>query len=279
MKKIFFSGAAIFMLALGSLTTTVSLSSCTKDDDSTVTTTVAESVKASDIVAVVGKDGKITVKGNITANTKIKAFGLSSTSDGKACDIADFTKAESWNQIKDKGEDGKEFKAAFAGVEANITYPCYLVIKTKGDKVIHEEITKQATLEVGTGSNNDLGSYVSIKKQKAYLISEVSEGTKGSRTPKAAAADVEVVLKGEGASASFEVANTSEIVKNNPKMANAFNKCWINNGVIVAEDGCAATFTAQKGAAENVVTINFTVIGLEGSSIKVEPASDITLSK
>jgi hypothetical protein len=276
MKKVFKTAA--FLLAMGLMTST--FTSCGEDDgNGDEPVSVAESVKASNIVAVVSKDGKITVKGNVTANTKIKAFGLSSTEDGKSCDIADFTKSESWNQIKDKGEDGKEFNAEFSGVKADITYPCYLVIKTKGDKVIHEEITKQATLEVGTGSNQDLGSYVSIKKQKAYLISEVSEGTKGSRTPKAAAADVEVVLKGEGASASFEVANTSEIVKNNPAMKDAFNKCWINNGVIVAEDGCAATFTAQKGAADNVVTINFTVIGLEGSSIKVEPASDITLSK
>lgn len=275
MKKVFKTAA--FLLAMGLMTST--FTSCGEDDGTEEGTTVAESVKASNIVAVVQKNGKIIVKGDLVANTKIKTFGLSSTADGKQCDIADFTKSESWNQIKDKGEDGKEFPASFEGVEAPITYPCYLVIKTKGDKVIHEEITKQATLEVGTGNNTTLGSYVSIKKQKVYMMGDVSEGTAGSRTPKAAAKDVEVVLKGEGASASFEVANTSNIVSNNPQMKDAFNKCWINNGVIVAEDGCAATFTAQKGAAENVVTINFTVIGLEGSSVKVEKADDITLSK
>lgn len=277
MKKIVKFSA--FMLA--AMFAATSFTSCGDDDEATPdgNGSVAESVKASDIVAVVSKDGKITVKGNITANTKIKAFGLSTTTDGKKCDIADFTESESWNQIKDKGEDGKEFNASFEGVKADITYPCYLVIKTKGDKVIHEEITKQATLEVGTGSNKTLGSYVSIKKQKVYMMGDVSEGATGSRTPKAAAKDVEVVLKGEGASASFEVANTSTIVTSNTGMKGAFNKCWINNGVIVAEDGCAATFTAQKGAADDIVSITFTVIGLEGSSVKVQPASDITLSK
>lgn len=277
MKKL--AKFSAFMVA--AMFAATSFTSCGEDDPATPDNngSVAESVKTSNIVAVVQKNGKIIVKGDLVANTKIKAFGLSSTADGKQCDIADFTKAESWSQIKDKGEDGKEFPASFEGVEADITYPCYLVIKTKGDKVIHEEITKQATLEVGTGSNKTLGSYVSIKKQKVYMMGDVSEGAAGSRTPKAAASDVEVVLKGEGASASFEVANTSNIVSSNPQMKGAFNKCWINNGVIVAEDGCAATFTAQKGAADDIVSITFTVIGLEGSSVKVEKAADITLSK
>lgn len=282
MKKIFRTVA--FILALGSMS--LGYTACTEDEDGediiggNGAGSVDESVKASNIVAVVGKDGKITIEGDIVANTKIQTFGLSASPDGKDVEIADFTKSESWNQIKNKMEDGKEWPASFSGVSAEITYPCYLVIKTRGGKVIHEQITEKKTLKVGTKDNNDLGSYVSIKKQAVYLMNEISEGTAGKRTPLAAAKDVEVVLFGSGADASFEVANTSNIVANNDGMKGAFQKCYINNGVIVAEDGCAAVFTAEQNASEaNTVNITFTVIGLENSTVKAKPASDITLSK
>lgn len=260
MKKIFFSGAAIFMLALGSLTTTVSLSSCTKDDDSSSVDnpTVSETVKLSNVTAIAQTDGTVTIQGTITTNTKVKLFGLSSSNEGKDTDIADMLDATT----KSKGDDGKEWNTTITSTTLPVSkFPCYLVLKTRGDKVIYEKIGEEFDLILGTGSNKTIGSQASLYNNAAYLLGDFYANK--AITNADIAQKLDVVLKGEGTSASLQPISTASFYANLSKDEQAtLPKAFVSGNTIISSQNLIANYTAAAGSAENTVEFKGVILGV-----------------
>jgi uncharacterized protein YdeI (BOF family) len=260
MKKIF--RMAAFMLALGSMT--AGFTSCGEDDETddqggTTTPTAEEQLKLNEIVATAQKDGKITIEGTIVANTKIKTFELQDLEGKQIVDLMD-------EQSKSKGEDGKEFTLTLKSTSVPVQ-KMYLVIKTRGNKEIKEAIGKDYSFDLGYGANSTKGSYVSMVEEKSYTQSEVEGDEK-------IAANVEFVLGDNDLKPASQAKNAAVGKVNNGKYA----KSAIYEGTIITSTGCIATYTLTPDAAGVDGKLSGVVINSKGT-LKIQPASDVTLSK
>lgn len=253
MKKIF--RMAAFMLALGSMT--AGFTSCGDDDENNGTVTAEEQLKLNEIVATAQKDGKITIEGTIVANTKIKTFELQDLDGKQIVDLMD-------EQSKSKGEDGKEFTLTLKSTSVPVQ-KMYLVIKTRGNKEIKEAIGADYSFELGYGANSTLGSYVSMVNQKSYTQDEVEGDSEISK-------NVEFVLGDNDLKPASQAKNALS-----GKVTN-YAKSAIYEGTIITSTGCIATYALAANSDGKNGTLSGVVINSKGT-LKIQPASDVTLSK
>lgn len=158
MKKIFGFASMLVAFCTASVFT-----SCGEDDDDDVT----EKVNLTNLVVKAKGDGNFTFTGSITANAKIKTFEIQDEAGKTVADLFDKN-----SQIKDKGEDGKEFTLAIESDDIKLDKILYLVVKTKGDKQARQQLTTDYDFEIGNKNNSVKGSNLSFIDEKVYLVNE-----------------------------------------------------------------------------------------------------------
>jgi len=264
MKKIFFSGAAIFMLALGSLTTTVSLSSCSKDDDSTVVDLVSvdEVIDASNFKIRANSNGTITFIGDVSSNAKIRTFQLQDQS-GKA--VYDFL--ESNDQVKEKikniADDGKVTKEKIFSLtnitSSEIPVDLYtLVIKTKATKnPVNVALGETLDYKIGASKSNT-GSYLSIVNNEAFNMETAK--TKACEIIAESSEDGKTVT---GLKRGSKAVN-SEIAAKAGKVALFQNGSAVESitkgGVIITASGCICKVNDIVNTADGDATVKAVTI-------------------
>ncbi len=235
MKKFFRTAA--FLLAFGAMATT--FTACDPEEDNGTPNVLNEYVKCDGLTAKanVADGGSITISGNIKANAKVTAFGLYKLNDKDKLkpevDMMD-------DQLKSKGEDGKEFTVAIKETTVKISdavnYTLYC--KTRGDKNFSADLAKEYKELPCGGKASSFGSYVSVTKGQVYSM--------GDLFVKNASGEYELV---EGA----PIADVEAIVQDGQLvppskctgvLKNFLDKCsksYVENGVIVTENGTIGT--------------------------------------
>ncbi len=140
--------------------------SCSKDDDE------EESINLTGLEIKVQGNGTFTFSGNITANAKITTFELQDSIGKQVTNLL-----EKNSQIKDKGEDGKTFTLPVESDPIDLNQKLFIVLKTKGDKKVRQQLTDSYDFEIGNASSSK-GSYLS------FVNAEVDTLDKAKLNPK-----------------------------------------------------------------------------------------------
>lgn len=234
MKRIFRTVA--FALALGAMS--ASFVAC-EEEEGNNQPNLNEYVKCEGLTAKadVADGGSITISGSIKANTKVTAFGLYKLDDKDKLkpevDMMD-------EQLKEKGEDGKEFTLAIKETKVKIAdavnYTLYC--KTRGDKNFSADLAKKYDdLECG-GSDSEFGSYVSVTKGKVYSMKDLFvKDASGKYELKEGApiADVEAIVQ------DGQLVPPSKCTGVLKEFLDKCSKSYVENGVIVTENGTIGT--------------------------------------
>jgi len=270
MKKVL-KGAA-FLLAMGLMTAT--FTSCGEDEETEVNTddTTTEVADLSGIKAVANADGTITVKGSLKANKKIKELALIPVNDDGSLDndktVNLFEKGG--DQLKSKGEDGKEFTVAIP--ETNVEVKIYrLRVKVGTGNKGKDSVTigRKFNLTIGTSANDEIGSYVSLSTAKVYTLGQLTDYVKGTQnatkiTNEDAVKTIELVYKdGGNFESATEIGNT--VVKGAITQKAAI---YSGSKTVITSTGCIATYNFAENSSSN--TAELTGVMIDSKTVEVD---------
>ncbi|MBO7142281.1 MAG: hypothetical protein J6V76_04145 [Bacteroidales bacterium] len=271
MKKIVKFSA--FMLA--AMFAATSFTSC-GDDEATPANSDDNTTEVADlsgIKAVANADGTITIKGTLKANKKIKELVLlpcnpDGTLNSSADKIDLFSKGD--EQLKSKGEDGKEFEAPIP--ETNVPVQIYrLRVKVGTGKKGQDSVTigRKFELTIGTSKNTEIGSYVSLSTAKVYTLGQITDYVSGSQsatkiTDAEAVKTIELVYKDGGKfESATEIGNT--VVKNAITQKAAI---YSGSKTVMTSTGCIATYSFDENSSSN--TAQLTGIIIDSKTVEVD---------
>ncbi len=242
----------MFVAMMAAMCSTALFTSCEEENEEGE---VAEVCNFADLTAIANPDGTIDISGKITTNTKIKEFALLDKDGNVAYDFL-----EKNEQVKEKNktmdENGKSLKSKEFVLDIQSTgklpVAIYtLVIKTKKSVEITEAIGAEYKFNVGTGSNDQLGSQISLFDQACYMLKDFYDSATGEVNDQAKTIEVYLTEDLKLASAKgLKVATTTNDVRTQAK-ADA-NKAKLAAAKVF--DNCVITTT------ECIATYKITVI-------------------
>ena len=242
----------MFVAMMAAMCSTALFTSCEEENEEGE---VAEVCNFADLTAIANSDGTIDISGKITTNTKIKEFALLDKDGNVAYDFL-----EKNEQVKEKNktmdENGKSLKSKEFVLDIQSTgklpVAIYtLVIKTKKSVEITEAIGAEYKFNVGTGSNDQLGSQISLFDQACYMLKDFYDSATGEVNDQAKTIEVYLTEDLKLASAKgLKVATTTNEVRTQAK-ADA-NKAKLAAAKVF--DNCVITTT------ECIATYKITVI-------------------
>lgn len=271
MKKL--AKFSAFMVA--AMFAATSFTSC-GDDEATPANSDDNTTEVADlsgIKAVANADGTITIKGTLKANKKIKELVLlpcnpDGTLNSSADKIDLFSKGD--DQLKSKGEDGKEFEAPIP--ETNVPVQIYrLRVKVGTGKKGQDSVTigRKFELTIGTSKNTEIGSYVSLSTAKVYTLGQITDFVSGSQsatkiTDAEAVKTIELVYKDGGKfESATEIGNT--VVKNAITQKAAI---YSGSKTVMTSTGCIATYSFDENSSSN--TAQLTGIIIDSKTVEVD---------
>ena len=245
----------MFVAMMAAMCSTALFTSCEEESTEEL---AEEQMKFNNLTAIANADGTITIGGEIETNTKIKEFCLYNA-DGSVA--YDFLKDN--EQVKQKNDElddnGKAVKTKSFKLEiASKTLPVAkytMEIKTKKSATFSEAIGADNSFNIGTGSNPTLGSQISLRDQKCYMLGDFYKD--GAITNAEIANSIEIVLKGEGADAKIESARTMKIAQASAEIAATLADAKVYPTAIITTTDCIATYTLTK-----VDDVTFTISGV-----------------
>lgn len=240
----------MFVAMMAAMCSTALFTSCEEESTEEL---AEEQMKFNNLTAIANADGTITIGGEIETNTKIKEFCLYNA-DGSVA--YDFLKDN--EQVKQKNDElddnGKAVKTKSFKLEiASKTLPVAkytMEIKTKKSATFSEGIGEAYEFNVGTGSNQTLGSQISLVDQKCYMLTDFYDATTGEVNDKAATIEVYLTEDLKLAPArGLKIATTTNEVRtqekadaNKAKLADA----KVFETAVITSTNCIATYTATK---------------------------------
>ena len=260
---------------LAAMFAATSFTSC-GDDEATPANSDDNTTEVADlsgIKAVANADGTITIKGTLKANKKIKELVLlpcnpDGTLNSSADKIDLFSKGD--EQLKSKGEDGKEFEAPIP--ETNVPVQIYrLRVKVGTGKKGQDSVTigRKFELTIGTSKNTEIGSYVSLSTAKVYTLGQITDYVSGSQsatkiTDAEAVKTIELVYKDGGKfESATEIGNT--VVKNAITQKAAI---YSGSKTVMTSTGCIATYSFDENSSSN--TAQLTGIIIDSKTVEVD---------
>lgn len=266
----------MFAAMMAAMCSTALFTSCEEDVTEEL---VEEQFKFGELTAIANADGTIDISGRIETNTKIKEFALYNA-DGSVA--YDFLKEN--EQVKEKNEtlddNGKAVKDKSFVLDIKSTgklpVAMYtLQIKTKKNGTFAEAIGAEYSFEVGTGSNDVLGSQISLVDQKCYMLGDFYDATTGDVND--VAKTIEIYLTEDlklAPSKGLKVATTTNEVRTQEK-ADA-NKAKLADAkvfptAIITTTDCIATYTVTP-KDEKTVTLSGIVINSKGT-LKIDTSA------
>lgn len=252
-----------------------SFTSC-GDDEATPTNSDDNTTEVADlsgIKAVANADGTITIKGTLKANKKIKELVLlpcnpDGTLNSSADKIDLFSKGD--DQLKSKGEDGKEFEAPIP--ETKVPVQIYrLRVKVGTGKKGQDSVTigRKFELTIGTSKNKTIGSYVSLSTAKVYTLGQITDYVEGTQsatkiTDADAVKTIELVYKDGGKfESATEIGNS--VVKNAISQKAAI---YSSSKTVMTSTGCIATYSFNENSSDN--TAELTGIIIDSKTVEVD---------
>ena len=271
MKKRF-----MFAAMMAAMCSTALFTSCEEEATEEL---VEEQFKFGELTAVANADGTIEISGHIETNTKIKEFCLYKADGTEAYDFL-----KNNEQIKEKNEtlddNGKAVKDKSFVLDIKSTgklpVAIYtLQIKTKKNGTFSEGIGAEYSFEVGTGSNETLGSQISLVDQKCYMLKDFYDSATGEVNEVAKTIEVYLTEDLKLASArGLKVATTTNDVRDQAK-ADA-NKAKLADSkvfesAIITTTDCIATYKVTV-KDEKTVTLSGIVINSKGT-LKIDTSA------
>lgn len=254
MKKRF-----MFATMMVAMCSTALFTSCGEEE--ALEGSVEEQFKFGELTAIANADGTVDISGHIATNTKLKEFALYNEDGSVAYDFL-----EANDQVKTKNKElddnGKAVKDKFFELDIKSTgklpVAVYtLRIKTKKAGTFEEPIGEAYEFNVGTGKNTTIGSQISLRDKKAYMLSDFYAN--GDINNNEIASSIEIVLKGETETndVRIESAKTMTIATTpNEQLGRTQEQCDANKekladakvfeSAIITTTDCIATYKLTK---------------------------------
>lgn len=232
--KFFMTAACLMMSALTAMTFT----SCAEDEEEDDAAEIAEKFNLDYLTATANNNGTITISGTVTTNKKLKTFTLTAE-DGTVYDLLENSEAE-----KERTEDGKTWTCTLSSEPIPVgIYTMEVRTRMAGTKTT--TIGKPYSFNVGTGDNKTVGSYMSLKNQQSYMMSDLLNEDK---TATDVCADVELILNTDLTIKSAKEAKNAAI-----KAAAAAANVYAAAGCVITETGCIATYKIETDATDKTL--------------------------
>lgn len=257
--KFFMTAACLMMSAL----TAMNFTSCSDEDDTEDDAAeIAEKFNLDYLTATANNNGTITISGTVTTNKKLKTFTLTAE-DGTVYDLLDNSEAE-----KERTEDGKTWTCTLSSQAIPVgIYTMEVRTRMAGTK--KATIGKTYSFNVGTGDNKTIGSYMSLKNQKSYMMTDLLNDDKTVATD--VCSDVEIILNSDLTIKSAKEAKNAVI-----KAAAAAANVYAAKGCVITETGCIATYSIETDATDKTLaTISGVVMtSNEDDLVKVDVSGE-----
>lgn len=256
----------MFVAMMAAMCSTALFTSCVEE---TTEELAAEQMAFNNLTALANADGTITIGGEIVTNTKIKEFCLYNA-DGSVA--YDFLKDN--EQVKQKNDElddnGKAVKnKQFSLQIASKTLPVAMYtmeIKTKKSATFSEAIGAEYSFNVGTGANTQLGSQISLRDQKCYMLGDFYKD--GAIINDEVAASIEIMLQSDLTIAS---AQNLKIAKASAEIAAKLADAKVYPTAVITTTDCIATYTVTP-VDEMTVKLSGIVINSKGT-LKIDTSA------